>query len=595
MTRRRLITVVAALAVALVLALVFRGAFAPSAGDVLKLVPDSAWGVVVFNKPASLDAKFRSLVSEMKLPAVTPLATLKKQSGVQGGEDENGTAAVILLPPDRKGMPPTTIVLIPVIDYDGFVQPFHVGNTSKDPVSSARIGDASCCIRHIGHYAAITDGSHREVLSAEKLSIAKEIPPSLTPWREWLASKDAAGLILQPGIQGISAQVQGGVTMMKTVLTAQIVADALQSKDTEQAKMSIAALDICSNAFQAAEKGVTACGFAAKIDKQNVVRVTNRMTLVSGGVVSRVVSDMQPVRQNLLSDLPDEPFAAAGGAAIPEAAWMDLARGSIGLLKTLPNLGSLTKKQVDQLSGIVPESLGGIEAASILFGTGQGGKPPLSNTVAVIRVESSQKFMENYEAFVRQYNDCIKDAKSPILQPVEIESIQQNGAAALQITTNVSIPQPPNTKDDPERARRMERLFGPGGKLVAWVMPVDEHRVVIGYVDKEHVWSVVEAIRQGKANLAANGAVAGLLPPDAAVAGCLSPSGVVECLQQMMSALLPPNAQNAPTLPPFPQTPPIRFAMTASPDALENSLIVPVEFLQAIAPYLEKVQVARNR
>ena len=33
-----------------------------------------------------------------------------------------------------------------------------------------------------------------------------------------------------------------------------------------------------------------------------------------------------------------------------------------------------------------------------------------------------------------------------------------------------------------QQAQMMKFLFGPGGKLVAWIVPADEHHVVSGYV-----------------------------------------------------------------------------------------------------------------
>jgi hypothetical protein len=175
---------------------------------------------------------------------------------------------------------------------------------------------------------------------------------------------------------------------------------------------------------------------------------------------------------------------------------------------------------------------------------------------------------------------------------VDVETIRWGGVTALQVTSNVSASLPPNGKGVPEFAQNMQQLFGPDGKLVAWIVPANEHRIVIGYEDKEHLRQIVEAIQQGSEGLGANSEATGLPSGNAAMVGCLSPSGTVDFIQRMLAVLLPPNVRAAMTVPPFPQTPPIRFTMNISRDALENNLVVPAEFLRAIVPYSEELQAA---
>ena len=50
---------------------------APAAEEILKLVPDSALGFVVINRPAAVDAKLQALGRQMQLPVPSLLAMLK--------------------------------------------------------------------------------------------------------------------------------------------------------------------------------------------------------------------------------------------------------------------------------------------------------------------------------------------------------------------------------------------------------------------------------------------------------------------------------------------------------------------------------------
>ena len=63
----------------------------------------------MINRLAAGDAKIQSLGREMQLPVPSPLAMLKGQFNIQNGLDENGTMAIITLPPEQDGAIPTVI------------------------------------------------------------------------------------------------------------------------------------------------------------------------------------------------------------------------------------------------------------------------------------------------------------------------------------------------------------------------------------------------------------------------------------------------------------------------------------------------------
>ena len=86
----------AALAMACVLWLT--ASRAPAAEDILKLVPDSAWGFLVIHRPDAVDAKLQALGREAQRPVPSPLAMLK-QLGMGEGLDETTAAALLVLPP----------------------------------------------------------------------------------------------------------------------------------------------------------------------------------------------------------------------------------------------------------------------------------------------------------------------------------------------------------------------------------------------------------------------------------------------------------------------------------------------------------------
>ena len=118
-----------------------------------------------------------------------------------------------------------------------------------------------------------------------------------------------------------------------------------------------------------------------------------------------------------------------------------------------------------------------------------------------------------------QYAEFLKTAKSPVLQPVEIEKTEVGGTPALRFS--MKAPKLPEGQQTPQTEKMMEAMFGADGKLDAWIVPAGEHSVVMGYVNKENVQSAMQAIKQGSKGLAADAEVtktAALLPAGAAPA-----------------------------------------------------------------------------
>ena len=139
----------------------------------------------------------------------------------------------------------------------------------------------------------------------------------------------------------------------------------------------------------------------------------------------------------------------------------------------------------------------------------------------------------------------------------------------------------------------MEYFFGPEGKVVGWIVPVDEHSVVLGYVNKDLLQQTIEAIKQGKPVLAADAEIAktaAMLPPDAVTVGYLSPQGTIEFVKQTMLAAIPFVGNLKDDLPEFPKTSPIGFAINVAPNEVQKTLVIPADVLRAIMPYVGKVQ-----
>jgi hypothetical protein len=232
---------------------------------------------------------------------------------------------------------------------------------------------------------------------------------------------------------------------------------------------------------------------------------------------------------------------------------------------------------------------------SMLMGVSGQGESLYSSIVTIMKVDNATEFLAAYQKDITSYGEFVKAVDSPMLQAIGIEKTELDGTPALKITMNA--PKALAGGQIPQQARMMETFFGKEGKVEGWVVPADEHHVVIGYVNKDRVLKTVEAIKKGESGLAADASVAKtaeLLPKDALSLVYLSPQGAVNFAKWIAAAVAPAELNVGPNIPEFPATPPIGFAVTSAPNELQTVLVFPADVLKAIGQYVGTIKGIRG-
>jgi hypothetical protein len=199
--------------------------------------------------------------------------------------------------------------------------------------------------------------------------------------------------------------------------------------------------------------------------------------------------------------------------------------------------------------------------------------------------------LDGYEEYFKEYNEIIKGAKSAMIPPMEVEKTEVAGVEGLQVT--MKIPKPNAGPMPPAYDQMIEAMLGPGGKMVFWMAPADEHTVVTGYVTKAPMERLMAAIKEKQPGLAANAELAktvALLPADAPMAAYLSPQGTVELVKRMIAAFVPPGMQERMNVPDFPQTSPLGLAVKSGTNEVLTTLVVPADVLAAIGKYVRHIR-----
>ena len=253
---------------------------------------------------------------------------------------------------------------------------------------------------------------------------------------------------------------------------------------------------------------------------------------------------------NQLAGLPDGPFVVAGGVALNEELSKALMTFSISIMKRMHGVYGLSEEQVDKMAEISHNTMKGIRAMSMLFQVGQNDEPLYAKMGLIMRVDDSRQFMARYEDQLKRYAEFLNGVDNPLFQPIEVEKTEVGGIAGLKMS--MKTPQLPDNMKTPAQPQMMKLMFGPEGKINAWIVPADEHSVVVGYVNQKLLQRTIDAVKQGKPGLAGLAEVkqtAALLPSDAVAVGYVSLSGLAT-LSSRSSPLSPRRARTC-TFPSF--------------------------------------------
>jgi hypothetical protein len=313
--------------------------------------------------------------------------------------------------------------------------------------------------------------------------------------------------------------------------------------------------------------------------------------LAAEGNWSKYLAKAPTAKENLLQGLPGGPFVASGGAVLSDAAMEGMMKLSFDLMKSAPEVYGLDEAKIGQLSELIASRFKGIRSMSMLLGASENDEPLYANMLGIIRVDDAKKFMTDYENYIPQYNEIIKDSKSLAMQKMEIEKCEVGGIPSLRFKSD--IPKPPNAAMTPNYDKLMENLVGPEGKMVFYITPADQNTIAFGFIDKGPLERMIASMKEKSAGMTGDADVsktAALLPSDAQTVAYVSPQGTIQFVKRMMATLLPPGMAERMNIPDFPQSPPLGFAVKVAPNEVQTTLAAPVEVLKAIGQYVQHIR-----
>ena len=546
---------------------------ARAAEDVLAVVPDDALAVVVVNRVGETQQKIETLGQQLQVPFVELLRRAQFSVQTQPQVDPQGAIAIAVLPnPD--GQRPITVWFVPTGDYQAFVQQFQPEDAA-DKITSITVGTSRLLVAPKGSYAVLTQTANRKSLE-RVLSSTRNVAAATAALSDWHAENDLYAIAMPSGIKFAQQQLLAGLAFVK----AQFVPQG------DQGKAVVAGLEMYESLFQSLDKEATHCGIGVRL-MQDGVHVVSRTLLAEGGIALQAAKEIEPTSGDLLAGLPQGPFVMAGGGIVPEAWMKRLMTVSVRMMKTYPGGGELTDEQAGKLAELSARSLKGLHSMAMVLGVGQAGAPLYGDTVMLMKVDNSQEYLDNYVRVAGEMNELGKASKSPLFS-YRVEKTPIDGKPGLKVTMNMAAMLAAGQLPDAKKFTRL--MFGDQEELAVFFAAANPQLVVGAYISQDRLVKALKSANRTEDQLSGDASVKKtleMLPAGSQWVGLGSPRGTLQFAARMMSQVVP----NLPiTIPEFPETSPIGFAMKLTPAGLETDLAIPTDVLQATAEVINKAR-----
>jgi hypothetical protein len=469
--------------------------------DVLSAIPGDAWAVLSVRNLAELDRKIMTMSQQLGTPAMSLLQMAKGLLGLVAGFDDNGSAAVALMPTANIMMPMDGLVLLmPCADYAGLtamMEPEDLG----EGISKILFKGEESYVAEYGSYALISPTSEavKKVLAAQGGKKLRGVwtPHQIDHFQDdditlWV---NADALIQDPTIQGM--------LMMPLAMSGGDPAAKL-----EQLK-AYRSLNI---SLRFGEKGL---GLGYYMDFKE------------GTKEAKSVTSTKPTKKTLLGGLPMDNYIIAAGMLSSKEGSGYMAEQIEAALSN-PMLAAQTDpEKMKKVMGILTGMLGDLRAVSFSISGLPDGPKGLIGLAKVVTFENGAK-----QKLV-QYADLIGTTVSMIPVPAEQEIrladlVKYNAAAetigGMEINhLVVHLDQIPDVQ--PEWLETVTRIVGKEGILVRIAAVDDQHVAATFGGGPERMEEVIGLVKGGRAPRGGDEAtkkVAAMLPQERTFEGYLA-------------------------------------------------------------------------
>ncbi len=486
---------------------------AVGAADILQEVPNDALGVVLVHRLADFDMKAKWLSLELRNSTFSPLAFLQAVTNVQEGLNPAGDFLLAVYP--DPGAEKTRLrfgIWLPVLDYARFGK--SIGASSLDGISTVTIAGEDLLVARRGDWALVMDMDQRDRMT-QLVAAAPSPPvsPQIAGWKNWIEGNDVTIIAYAAGVRELLSLIDGSDNeekgddegegdlfgeeparpnrrMLVAAGTNRGPAGFARTLLEEYRKWTEASPAIAHTIEQADMVG---CGLQVRLDQKegNSTRVGLRVALNDG-----FEADKADAQSGLPDSIYDKGgFSLAGSGRLPKSVIETIACGYMQTIVEDMKKEERTELDADslrQLNEAVEQAAGEIRSAMVVTQPGDKLPPVYTNNFAVVRVDSARDFVGRIGEAMRLWNKANHEADGDTKLIFALEGTKVGERAAQQYTIDFATML--GTPAVPEIRQSMEKLFGPGGKLRLWVVPTDDHTVMLGQGTQDQVAAALKLL-----------------------------------------------------------------------------------------------------
>jgi hypothetical protein len=552
--------------------LILACSLAEARDSVLTSIPSNALGFAVVHNLADLNSNLDDLAKLVQAPAPDLLTLAKNFSGMQKGIDDQGDLAIVLMGVDPA---PKIVALVPVANFADLCTSLNV-NDPAHGIVEVQINGAAKLLAHKDSFAVLIDPSDRDVLEAF-LAVHTHLA-SDSSLSSWLEANKASIVITSRGLAQAVPKLIAGIRTVQA---------QVRQVPSPQSQTTAESLNLYADLVTAAAPEVEQFGLGLRIDAVQTIDLVKRIQFVPGGAWAKWAAGLPSATNDFLADLPAGPFIAVMGGIVPHGGLDQLMKFSVQMMKQNPAF-NLTPEQAEKYVQLSSGSMRHVRSMRIRFGPAELGAGIYGNTTALMTVDDSKAYLDDYEKTLVAMSKFGQEVKSPFIPVPDVQHTKLSDTEVLEITMDVASAMQATPPGGPDTQAIMRALAGPEGKLKVFVGSADEHTVVMAYTSLDSLESAIKFYKSHEPGLAADpnvAKVAAMLPSGSQLVAYVNLSGVMQAMHQFFAVL--PNVP-AVKLPEFAPSPPLGMAAKVSATGMEGHLVIAADTLRTVGEMIAK-------
>jgi hypothetical protein len=576
---------------------------ASRAAHVLNYLPGDALGFVLARNLSAVDRKTQQLFGNLQLQLVSPLAFLQTIMGLGDGLDANGDILLAVLPPQQEGDRPQFCVWLPTKNYERFVS--ALGGSPDQTITGITIAGEDLLVASQEKWALVMDPDQR--LRMEQMLDTQPRPQPESKWTNWTETQDVAVVVFSSGVRDAlkwamaddadhSAGQAAGDIAEDDIFGPAEADESPRRPSNRQSPASIVSkvkLTLREWLFGSPKAldwahDMEAISVGLRLDDHGNAHAGIRVAI---GTVSDFV---RAIRRNGVQgealpalDQGNDLVVSAAGALPPvltSAVASAYVRSIIGEMKTEEHL-AIEEATLERFYQEVEQAADMVESIAVFARPGNDQDGVYTNNFLSVRVASADAFVDHAGEVMRLWNQMNRDAKRGTQLIFDVQDTTIGERTAKQYSIDIAAAD--GSPALPEIRQAMEKLFGPGGKLRLFIVPVDDQTALLAGATPEQVAAILETLELAQPNdwnREPFGIANGLLPGESDWRVFFSPHGYNRWLARKMNAITGP-VFGGPLVKEFPTSPSVGAAGGIKEHELWADVAVPVQTIRALGIY----------